>query len=261
MASPLPEIYAKCLETQWDSSCNSGLLFDRAPNHWSGRWVERPSADAKKQFLLSVSESVRQAPLKDLLKETVERHKRLIEALGGRTVQATTVWRLVSGLGASHVLENGFVWDRNLGVPYLPGSSIKGMLRAWARDWTDAVHWVRYEALFGDVEDLGAGQIVVHDAFPTSIPAVELDVMTVHHSRYYRNPTQPPAGGDGPIPITFLAVATGAEFQFGLSPGQGATVSPAERQRQLDDAEELLRDALRTLGVGGKTAVGYGRFG
>lgn len=40
----------------------------------------------------------------------------------------------MTGLGRQHPLENGFTWHPTLGVPYIPGSSLKGLLRAWDRE-------------------------------------------------------------------------------------------------------------------------------
>lgn len=39
--------------------------------------------------------------------------------------------RMAAGLGASSVLETSLTLDRNTGLPYLPGSSVKGLARAW----------------------------------------------------------------------------------------------------------------------------------
>lgn len=43
-----------------------------------------------------------------------------------------TAERLVAGLGASHVLETALTLDRNTGLPYLPGSTVKGLTRSAA---------------------------------------------------------------------------------------------------------------------------------
>jgi len=48
--------------------------------------------------------------------------------------RGTVVWRLAVGLGTEHPLENGCTLHRVYGVPYLPGSSIKGLTRNCALD-------------------------------------------------------------------------------------------------------------------------------
>ncbi|PJF39126.1 MAG: type III-B CRISPR module RAMP protein Cmr6, partial [Phototrophicales bacterium] len=39
--------------------------------------------------------------------------------------------RLVVGLGAAHVLETAITLERNTGLPYIPGSAVKGIARTW----------------------------------------------------------------------------------------------------------------------------------
>ena len=69
----------------------------------------------------------------DFLRESAVRMVRLVEAHGGRWRVFRTTSRFVTGLGRRHPVENGFAWHSTLGVPYLPGSSVKGMVRAWTR--------------------------------------------------------------------------------------------------------------------------------
>lgn len=249
MPLPLPKDIYRDLYNNADS-INAGLLFDRGPDHWAEdpKNPERNfigNASPPTNFLVRVIEAASRVPTTDLLGDLHTRRDKFIEEhLGGTIVRITTVWRVVSGLGMNHVLENGFVWDHNLGVPYLPGSSIKGLIRAWAKDWEPG-GLEQYGALFGDTENLGVGQVIVHDAFPSNIPELELDVMNVHGMGGYENPTV----------ITFLTIPASTEFRFGLSPKPGVSPEP-----DLVAAEELLRSALKTLGIGSKTAVGYGRF-
>ena len=87
----------------------------------------------------------------------------------------------LTGMGLSHPIENGFLWHHTLGVPYLPASSIKGMMRAWMRDWReeDRDFVVR---LFGsdDANAQSAGSIIVFDALPVVTPELALEVITPH---------------------------------------------------------------------------------
>ena len=119
-------------------------------------------------FLAYVRQQAAKRSAHGLLRDLLERRGRMIRALAGREVTVSTTWRLVSGLGMNHVLENGFVWDRNLGVPYLPGSSVKGMMRAWAEQW-DTEHWGQYKALFGDTDELGPATSLSTMPFPYGI--------------------------------------------------------------------------------------------
>lgn len=64
------------------------------------------------------------------LKKALDRESKLIKTLHGQFRPMKTDWRLVSGLGNGHPFETGFIWHRTLGVPYLPGSAVKGLIRA-----------------------------------------------------------------------------------------------------------------------------------
>jgi CRISPR-associated protein Cmr6 len=189
---------------------------------------------------------------------------------------------MVSGLGASHPFETGFIWHRTLSVPYLPGSSVKGLLRAWAEQWGGSDDKEQISRLFGTGGDNDgqAGAIIVFDALPSQPPKskaetstlpshppqLELDIINPHYSDYYKNPaTTPPADYLDPSPVFFLAVAPGQSFRFFLAPRLGfyskqngiAAYSAAD---DLETAKQLLINALVHLGIGAKTAVGYGQM-
>lgn len=204
------------------------------------------------------------AALQDNLEKLVARQEKLVTSLGGECIPVKTDWRFVSGLGNGHPFETGFIWHRTLGVPYLPGSSVKGLMRAWAdpkKGWGDEENWGRVKRLFGDTDEGGAGTLIVFDALPVQVPELELDIMNPHYGDYYGgkndendNPV-PPADYLSPSPVFFLAVEANQPFRLALAPrcpkGENAP-------DDLKDGLELLEQALTTLGAGGKTAVGYG---
>lgn len=69
-------------------------------------------------------------------KALVERKESVLKALKdqGYEIQsspAKVVWRLVVGLGLPSPLETGITLHHLYGFPYLPGSAIKGVTRAW----------------------------------------------------------------------------------------------------------------------------------
>lgn len=242
---------------------NPGLLYDRAINIWSGpgkKWKTQP--DAKKDFLRTIMVCSAQAMARTapLLASLHDRRQALWVAMQAKPMEVTLAAPLVSGVGMSHALKTGFVWDRNLGVPYLPGSSLKGAVRAWAAQWEGRDDG-QVRTLFGDLRDHGAGAVVFHDLYPKTPPALRLDVLNPHFKKYYEGESAP---GDwlSPEPIFFLTVPPGTAFITALTirtPSQ----DQSQRQQQeemLNDAEELLRQALATIGIGAKTAVGYGLF-
>ena len=139
-----------------------------------------------------------------------------------------TASRFVTGLGREHPVENGFTWHHTLGTPYLPGSSVKGVLRNWVAHWVDASDKSLVANLFGPegkATEKSAGDLIFFDALPTSPVSLENEVMTPHYSEYYRDngDSKPPADWYSPIPIPFLTVAEGQGFIFGIAPRQGLT--------------------------------------
>jgi CRISPR-associated protein Cmr6 len=107
----------------------------------------------------------------------------------------------------------------------------------------------------GLVAGASAGLVVFHDALyvPSSAdgdrPFVA-DVLTVHQKVYYDSAGERwPSDHDNPNPVAFLTVRPGVRMLVALS-GRAAWTALAER---------LLKDALDTWGVGGKTSAGYGR--
>jgi CRISPR-associated protein Cmr6 len=127
-----------------------------------------------------------------------------------------------------------------------------------------------YRALFGapDAEEdstmrvhgftagASAGLVVFHDALyvPGSAPGDKpfaADVLTVHQKGYYDSSVATwPNDHDSPNPVAFLTVRPGVQLLFALS-------GPADWTQF---AEQLLKDAVRAWGVGGKTSAGYGRL-
>ena len=227
---------------------NLGLEYDKFFSGWD---IGKGSPD-KKSFYGRFVDGLRNYQ-PGLLNGYRTRRDRLLLSLGGRLFRARTSWRFVAGLGATHPLETGFTWHRTLGVPYLPASSIKGMMRAWL------LYWLKDEAmanqLFGDTATVGVGRLIVFDALPESTPKLEVDIMNPHYSPYYADPTKPPADYYSPVPVNFLPVAPGQWFEFALAPVQGRGTGA-----DLSRGAELLQEALAILGCGGKTAVGYGVF-
>ncbi len=188
-------------------------------------------------------------------------------------VEAKTTSRLVVGLGAKGVLEIGLTLDHTWGVPYLPGSALKGIAASAAAHLAEGESWTRptgwpeeapvkglsldqlsdYQLLFGTTAN--AGLVRFHDAWwdPTGAAAVpiSMDVMTVHHPKYYQSAESealPPTDFDEPVPVPFLSAS--GKFVFALE-GPPAWCKVAY---------DLLEQGLAQLGAGAKTSSGYGRM-
>jgi CRISPR/Cas system CMR subunit Cmr6 (Cas7 group RAMP superfamily) len=102
-----------------------------------------------------------------------------------------------------------------------------------------------------------AGAVQFLPAFPWSDdPGIELDVVTPHHTAYYENRLPEATDTEEPTPNVFPVVSPAKEpvFVFPLVRSPHATVN------EVPLARAWLRAGLTLLGIGGKTAAGYGWF-
>mgnify|MGYP000850267205 CR=1 FL=1 len=228
---------------------NRGLLFDKFCDSWNPDWT---LGEQKKQWLSKVAGIAGNA---NLIADLIGRIQSLAEKLGGRIIFVRTASRFVTGTGNNNPVENGFTWHPTLGTPYLPGTSVKGLAKAWAEsEEAKDKSQVWLEDAFGAKES-GSGNIIFFDALPLRPVQLAVDVMTPHYSDYYQG-SAPPGDWQSPVPIPFLTVDAGQAFMFAFAPRQHNSVSA----RHLDDIEECLIQALDFSGAGAKTAVGYGQF-
>lgn len=178
-----------------------------------------------------------------------------------RTAEANVLGRMVVGLGAESVLEVSIALQRTYGMPYIPGSALKGLAAAaahkrlenpkWRKAGKDSEIGEAHKILFGDQES--SGYVTFHDALwipnGEKLP-LDLDVMTVHHPDYYQGKDNaPPADWDSPTPVAFVS----ARGRYLL-----AVTGP---EKWADAAIGILKAALEFDGIGAKTAAGYGRMG
>ena len=245
-------------------SGNRGLIF----NKFFNRWVIAKDGDTctiksdKTSWVQSVSN--RPTGDSDLLAEAVERLIDLISFTSGKYLCYQTAWRFVTGMGLNHPIENGMAWHHTLGVPYLPGSSVKGLVRAWAEQWLERppkeigrVFGPRNTKKDGcDEQVRGVGSIIFFDALPARSVRLAADVMTPHYPNYYSKGETPGDWMD-PNPIPFLTVSEGQTFLFALAPRRRGCTEDLE---DLNAALLWLEEALENIGAGAKTAAGYGRF-
>lgn len=213
-------------------------------------------------------------------------------AAAGRlhVADAIGVAPFTTGLGNEHPLENGFAFLSPHGLPYLPASGVKGVLRQAARElarglWDDTQGWSEAPAhllriagrpdlplstidvLFGRQTDDGdrehvRGALSFWDVFPrVEGDALRVDVMTPHQTHYHQQGETPHESGQ-PNPINFLTVPPGSGFTFHVACDlaqlrrSAPELAEGDRWKALLDA--AFGHAFRWLGFGAKTAVGYG---
>ena len=187
-----------------------------------------------------------------------------------------------TGLGNEHPLENGFAFLNPYGLPYLPGSGVKGVLRQAARElesgeWGDAHGWTKdaITHLFGLESDDGEkehqrGALMFWDVLPQLAgDSLQVDVMTPHQSHYYQQrgdarsgDSLSPHDSGQPTPINFLTVPPGSRFTFHVQCKlpflQRIAPALADGGRWQALVQAAIEHAFAWLGFGAKTAVGYG---
>lgn len=271
MSAPLPTSLAAPLLRP--PAAHTGLWFDKFCNQWpqetngTVRWSLKSFAIGQGKDKTEVNpkldwiQTVTNGKVGDekLLTEHSTRLTALARISGGTSHFFKTSGRFATGLGREHPIENGFAWHPALGVPYLPGSSVKGLVRAWASAWSGSDQ-ATLPRIFGGEKSEHIGSVLFFDAIPTKPIQLAADVMTPHYGPYYegkkddKGKLHPPADWHSPVPIPFLTVADGQSFLFAFAPRTAAD------QADCQQATDWLKDALLELGAGAKTAVGYGRF-
>ncbi len=240
-----------------------GLWFDKFFDEWTGDYAKINKAAAgdpggKKTWI----ERTAKLPAggHDRIKELLKRRRRLFTAIGATAREFELTAPFVTGLGYGNPVENGMLWHPTLGVPYLPGSGVKGLVRSWAVTWADDVSSDDVNRILGPrgEQTNAAGDWVFFDALPCAPVDLECEVMTPHDGSWRNEGRRDavPADWNSPNPIPFLVVKAGTKFQFAFAPRRGRVPAGDDGQR----IEDWLKCALDYLGAGAKTSTGYGRF-
>lgn len=164
---------------------------------------------------------------------------------------------LAIGTGGPSPLEVGLTLHHTYGVPFLPGSALKGLAAQAAREVELAAPDVR--VIFGAGHGhpgASAGYVTFWDGWlipQPNIPPLRRDVMTIHHAAYYSSHGgKPPTDFDDPRPVNYLSVGPGCRFLVAVSCPESAEAATT--------AFELINWGMEHLGLGGKTNSGYGRL-
>ena len=265
----LPRCVAKVVEKVEASQRHPGLQLDRLS----------PPGNQKDQ-LWAVERVCEATGAEALLTQLMSRREAMLANAGAQRFQAVMAGPLTLHLARASGLENaGIHLHPVYGFACLPGSGLKGMARSYAETvWLasqadGSVAWERIRAVFGwtagsekdktwrpsDVEDAAgtqAGAVVFHDAWPTTWPRLQPDIVNNHHTDYYDGKDDP-GDWEEPVPVYFLSVAAGAVFDFAVSPRAGRDDTDTDLTAL---ALEWLQAALVHEGAGAKTNAGYGRF-
>jgi len=189
--------------------------------------------------------------------------------------------RLAINLADSLIQNAGISLDRLFGLPFIPGSAVKGVCRHAALEELNASKgeerarlFESFRNVFGTADndfthgelrpfrDLLAdrsenqrGSVSFLPAYPVNEARIVVDLTNVHYPDYYRRGRTEDLANERPQPNPFPAVEIGAQFAFCIVLNRtdvAADVLPAARR--------WLECALTVHGLGAKTASGYGWF-
>lgn len=208
--------------------------------------------------------SIRKDYINKLLSSLDERFSKI-----ATTITLKTQSRMVIGLGSGSVLENSLRLHHIYGFPYIPSTTIKGVLRAYNVLKIINFDLSKYEQKEWEIENIKElkgnspeemivrifgnqqlkGQVIFFDALPKKLPEFEEDITNVHYPEYYRN-GKPPADNQSPNPIKFLTLKAGTEFNFYY----------IDESKIYSTIKEDIIKASKIIGFGAKTSIGYGIF-
>lgn len=237
---------------------NIGLLLER----YSPSKLE--TADALKAHLERCAGA--QAPQD--YRRYFEAWRQSVDALGLWSFEARLLSRMTLGTGEASPIENGIALNRLFGLPIVPGSSLKGALRAAAQEMLGITGNIppnlSHAAMQKEFSDAGGmladtfgsasqmAAVSVWDAWwvPGQQKPYVLETWTPHHTRYMSEASSLPVETESPVPISLLAVPRGARFRFAID-----LPSPEWREALKPVMERAL-----ARGLGAKFNQGYGRF-
>ena len=261
---------------------NQGLWFERFFDQYNDQqqWANpKPDTKANSTWL----QTFKKAGDDKQLAAHAQAQMQLAASLQGQSHVFKASWHFVTGMGNSHPVENGFAWHPTLGVPYLTGAAVKGLVRSYIENNLDEADpsnpdkKVLLRQWFGSDDkdpqeqafDSQAGELIFFDAIPLEPVTLGVDIMTPHMGKWYEkggtdqavgSAEAVPADWHDPVPVAFLvAKSITLLFSFALRqfPKQSADTS---EPISLADVAQVLTAALSYAGAGGKTATGYGGF-
>ncbi|MBE3551065.1 MAG: type III-B CRISPR module RAMP protein Cmr6 [Brockia lithotrophica] len=180
------------------------------------------------------------------------RHERLVRLSAThvvRVLRGRPQWAWLHGFGGEHVRETSLTIHPVYGVPYIPGSTVKGALLHWVLeaffegdlrravqtlpgrsagkgtgalepDGATVVGGERLAALVlreafgfrGDDDDFYGSAVQFWDALPDEDVRLERDVLNPHYPQYYRSAgKKSPTDDEEPVPVEFYRVVGGGD--------------------------------------------------
>jgi CRISPR type III-B/RAMP module RAMP protein Cmr6 len=249
----LPRITARLLTPERVKRCkNLGLILDKYPERMA---IEK--GDGRGQWLRDMEPASHIDPA--LSENVYRRWLVMTTAMHAQHFSSAIDWRMVMGLGGETVLETDITLHHLYGIPFIPGSALKGLTRAYVTGEVDEHKSKQIDdddevvqCIFGSQKQ--AGTVIFFDGMPLHGEArFVLDIMNPHYPDYYSG-ARPPTNDQNPVP--FLTV-TNTTFTFALAPRDP---NSDKHKADVEQVKAWLLEALQKYGVGGKTSAGYGYF-
>ncbi len=289
-------------ENKYQCSGNLGLIYTR--RYFEGLTESLINDDENGQSAYYKQRNdnlIRQAKSYGELKD---KNNGMISVLGDNTISyfelKTTYPGLLVGSGILHATGHkgetklGLTFDHTTGLPYLPGSSVKGLLRSvfplrskgkkqecahyiWEKllkikekdesslrlnekeilDLISRLEILIFGATNKEKNNKSKGGDIFFDAFPTKAGdkgLLGLDYITPHKNEF-----------SNPTPIQFLRIEPDVTFRFEFLLNDSEIEFVADNKKvtltvNKDEKKLLFEAILKDVGIGAKTNVGYGQL-
>ncbi len=280
---------------------NFGLLYDKLiplVKENGGEW--KVLGKYKREFLTAIKgKEEGMGDILGKLRKRIEEEKEILQREGYYILvdkDFKSESRLVIGLGAGSVLETSLTLHKVWGIPYIPSTALKGILRMaffWeiAREIAKGISLGDLQKMLDEpIEEfkkrkgerlnecygkilkfkylLGSpdykGLLLFLDAYPLDLK-FDVDVMNVHYPEYYSGKEKKARDDEMPNPIFFLTLAPGVRFLvvilFDVKRYELIEEKEFSKEEVKVEVECLIARAFKEFGVGAKTRVGYGVLG
>lgn len=225
--------------------------------------------EGKSKLLNEIANNKPSDDVQEMWKALQERSSHIANGFRAGRIQVTEFpfelqANLLCGSGLSHPTEVGMSFMNPYGIPYIPGSSIKGVLRdaaqMLAKDERDNLTVEDVNKLFGEDnegQESKRGHLSFLDSLPLGSQFLGVDIITPHHKAYFQGSDNAyPHDEESPVPIQYLVVKKNTKFNLVILHGHDTTDS--EEQECAKKVEEIVKYAIENMGFGAKTSIGYG---
>jgi len=161
-------------------------------------------------------------------------------------------------ISGNEEIKTGFSFDYTTGQPYIPASSVKGMLRSYFKEHRQAVCEIikaktGIEFTKSEIELLESDIFDYNDIFLDAVVycgdkhgyMLSSDYITPHDKDHIKNP----------VPIRILKINPGVQLEFRFLLNDHTVNDKTVKKDMLKD---IFTELLSLFGVGAKTNVGYG---